>query len=76
MVITLVSLQEESAFRHRFESCPDYTDCDVGCVSNIAKQYDSLERQQHSQVAQWLRAGGAGNVLIPNLSDTTNTSKV
>ena len=29
-----------------------------------------------SQVAQWLRAGGAGNVLIPNLSDTTNTSKV
>lgn len=31
--------------RDAARNCPDYTDCDVGCVSNITKQYDSSERR-------------------------------
>ncbi len=55
------------------------------CCSDMIRKYvimkyrwrfDSFLVNKNSQVAQWLRAGGAGNVLIPNLSDTTNTSKV
>ena len=58
---------------------------DEMCCSDMIRKYvimkyrwrfDSFLVNKNSQVAQWLRAGGAGNVLIPNLSDTTNTSKV
>ena len=48
--------------------------CRQRCVMLAAPQVKRCPA--NSQVAQWLRAGGAGNVLIPNLSDTTNTSKV
>ena len=41
---------------YRFESCPDYTDCDVGCVSNITKQYDGSEKtSKNSQMTEYRR---------------------
>ena len=45
-----------------------------GCDTSL--QSEQVLPVIFSQVAQLARAGGAGNVLTPNLSDTANTSKV
>ena len=43
-------------FRCQFKSDSDHTDCDVGCVSNITKQYDGSEKtSKNSQMTEYRR---------------------